>query len=286
MTQQELFEGPMFLCHGLRIGFRANRESVFEQLDAVLPPGWRPIEPTVPDFRYSFELGGEGQFSKAYLGPEEVIRAQSLEKVLSATASHIEHTVAKHARSSTFIHAGVIGWRGRAILFPGRSWTGKTTLVRALLRLGATYFSDEFAVVDSKGLVHPFARPLSLRIASGRIALHPDQIGAELGTHPLIAGAVVVTRYAPTGVWQPVPLSRGRAILELLRHTVAVRSNPAPSIERIKHLVHSSIAIRSTRGDADTAALLILRSIDNFTKHKEISNGNINAIRSYRAARS
>lgn len=276
----------MFLCHGLRIGFRANHESVFEQLNVVLPPGWRPIEPTQPDFRYSFKLGGKGQFSKAYLGPEEVIRAHSLDKVLSATASHIEHTVAKHARASTFIHAGVIGWRGRAILFPGRSWTGKSTLIRALLSLGATYFSDEFAVVDSKGFVHPFARPLSLRIPSGRAVLYPDQIGAELGTHPLTAGAVVVTRYTSTGVWQPVLLSRGRAILELLRHTVAVRSNPARSIERIKRLVHSSIAIRSTRGEADTAALLVLRTIDEFTKHKEISSGNIDAIRSYRAARS
>ena len=269
MRQENLIEGPTFLCHGLRIGFQANHESVFEKLNTVLPPGWRSTKPTEPDFRYSFKLGGKGQFSKAYLGPEEVVRARCLDDVLSATASHIEHVVAKHTPESIFIHAGVIGWRGRAILFPGRSCTGKSTLIRALLRLGAVYFSDEFAVIDSKGLVHPFARPLSLRVPSGRTALHPDHMGAELGTHPVTAGAVIVTRYTPTGVWQPVLLSGGRAILELLRHTVAVRSNPARSIDCIKRLVHSTIAIRSTRSEAETAALLILRTLDEFTNHKK-----------------
>lgn len=286
-TQDDIIEGPTFLCHGLRIGFESNHESIFEKLNAILPPGWRRIDATDLDFRYSFMLGDRGQLSKAYLGPQEVIRARSMDRVLSVTASHIEHTIAEHSRESTFIHAGVIGWRGRAVLFPGRSWAGKSTLVRALLRQGAVYFSDEFAVIDSRGLVHPFARPLSLRLASGRAALYPEQIGAKVGTRPLPAGAVIVTRYAPNGVWRPVLLSRGRAFLELLRHTVAVRSNPARSIECVKHLVCSGIAIQSTRSEAEATATLILRTVDEFTKRKkkEISNGKIHAT-FYRAARS
>jgi hypothetical protein len=63
----------------------------------------------------------------------------------------------------TFLYAGVVAWQGHAIVFPGRSLSGKTTLVREMLRLGATYYSDEFAVVDNSGLVHSFPRPLGIR---------------------------------------------------------------------------------------------------------------------------
>jgi hypothetical protein len=31
--------------------------------------------------------------------------------------------------------------------------------VAELVRAGATYYSDEFAVLDSRGRVHPFPRP-------------------------------------------------------------------------------------------------------------------------------
>ena len=33
----------------------------------------------------------------------------------------------------------------------------------ALVRAGAEYYSDEFAPLDAGGLVHPFAKPLSIR---------------------------------------------------------------------------------------------------------------------------
>jgi hypothetical protein len=248
----------------LRIGFEANDESVFHRLDSILPPGWLPISPTELDFRYSLQLGRNEQASTADLGPKEFIRARSLDRLFFLAASHLERTIAEYSPVSTFIHAGVIGWRGRAILFPGRSGTGKSTLVRALLRLGALYFSDEFAAIDSEGLVHPFARPLSLRVPGGRAAVQPDQLGAEIGAQPFPAGAVIMTRYAPNGVWQPVLVSRGRAVLELLRNAVAVRSDPARSITRVKLLIGSSIAIRSVRSEAERMADLILNTVDKF----------------------
>jgi uridine kinase len=41
------------------------------------------------------------------------------------------------------------------IAIPGRSFSGKTSLVTALVRAGAVYYSDEFAVIDRDGLVRP-----------------------------------------------------------------------------------------------------------------------------------
>ena len=55
-------------------------------------------------------------------------------------------------------HAGVVGWRGRAIVIPGRSHAGKSTLVAELVRRGAVYYCDEFAVLHETGRVHPYRR--------------------------------------------------------------------------------------------------------------------------------
>src|SRR5207247_125098 len=60
-------------------------------------------------------------------------------------------------------HAGAVAHRGRIALLPGQSFAGKTTLTAALVELGALYYSDEFAVLDADGLVHPYAKDLSIR---------------------------------------------------------------------------------------------------------------------------
>jgi hypothetical protein len=76
--------------------------------------------------------------------------------------SEIRQWVAKTAKKRTFVHAGVVNWHKRAIVIPGRSRSGKTTFVAELVKAGASYLSDEFAVLDSRGRVHPFAKPLSI----------------------------------------------------------------------------------------------------------------------------
>jgi hypothetical protein len=43
------------------------------------------------------------------------------------------------------------------MVLPGKSFAGKTTLVAALVRAGAEYWSDEYAVLDANGDVHPYA---------------------------------------------------------------------------------------------------------------------------------
>ena len=45
--------------------------------------------------------------------------------------------LAEHAVDRIFLHCGVIAIDGRALLLPGRSFAGKTTLTAALVRAGA-----------------------------------------------------------------------------------------------------------------------------------------------------
>jgi hypothetical protein len=97
-----------------------------------------------------------------------------------------------------------------------------------MLRLGATYYSDEFAVVDNNGLVHPFARPLGIRkersYAHTKYTAH--SLGVTTGVVPLPVGVTVISKYKAGARWQPTPMSRGQGALELLANSVAVRSRP------------------------------------------------------------
>ena len=43
---------------------------------------------------------------------------------------------------SSLLHAAAVAWQGRAIVIPGHSHAGKSTLTAALLRAGAGYLSD------------------------------------------------------------------------------------------------------------------------------------------------
>jgi len=74
-------------------------------------------------------------------------------------------------------HAAVLGRAGKAVILPGETGTGKTTLTAVLIRQGWKFFSDELAVIDPERLViTPF--PLPMTIKSGSVPLiepfYPD----------------------------------------------------------------------------------------------------------------
>ena len=75
--------------------------------------------------------------------------------------------IAIESRDFVAVHAGVVADGDRAIVMPGVSFSGKTTLVRALVEAGAVYYSDEYAMFDEAGRVHPYARQLSFRPPEG-----------------------------------------------------------------------------------------------------------------------
>lgn len=250
------------ISEGLRLGFRVNRQELLSRLPGLFLPGSVPTDFASLDFEYSLEAEHEPEHYGAYCGSQALARRASLEGAITSISSSVQHTVAQHSREHLFLHAGVIGWRGKAVLFPGGTCSGKSTLVRALIRAGAVYFSDEFARIDAQGLVHPFARPLSIRSSEGRIAVSAEQEGAEIAFEPCRAGAIVITHYRADGAWSPSRISRGQASLELLRNTVAVRSDPAKAIRYMSMLAGAATAIRSARGEAEANAPAILRTLD------------------------
>jgi hypothetical protein len=259
-------EGIRVYTYGVHAGVRVSTPGLLPQISRLLPPGWKNSRRATMQRLYSLVVAQNGQRAGLrrmhilYADSERIARNTELDQVLAALETDLHRYVAEASPDMTFLHAGVVGWQGRAILLPGRSLSGKTTLVRELLRLGATYYSDEFAVVDDSGRVHPFPRPLGIREDStyAQTNYTAESLGAASGVKPLPLGAVVICKYKAGAGWNPAPLSRGQGALELMANSIAVRNDPRQTLRRIQKLVRSAVCVRGTRGEANESATSIL----------------------------
>src|SRR6267378_5501267 len=251
---------------GVRAGVRVNVSGLLPRVLPLLPPGWTKSHRVIVERLYSLVVAqgcaraGMRRLHVLYADTMPVARDAALDQVLAALETDRPRYTAEATSDMTFLHAGVVGWQGRAMVFPGRTLSGKTTLVREMLRLGATYYSDEFAVVDNFGLVHPFARPLGIREDSSyaQTKYTAERLGAASGVKPLPMGMAVICKYEAGARWQPASLSQGQGALELLANSFAVRSQPHQTLRRLHNLVRHSVFIKGTRGEAHGAAASIL----------------------------
>lgn len=166
---------------------------------------------------------------------------------------------------AVFVHAGAVGYRGRGVLLPGGSFAGKTTLTAALLACGAEYLSDDFAVIDSDGCVHPYHCPLRLRTSAGRRDLSPEAFGAVRADAPVRPILIVDTRYEAGARWRPSPLSRGEGVLRLLAQAPAARSAPKRVAAALAQVARSAVCVTGPRGDATETARQILAYCETLT---------------------
>lgn len=259
-------EGMRVYTYGVHAGVRVSTAGMLPQISRLLPPGWKNSRRATMQRLYSLVVAQNGQRSGLrrmhilYADSERIARNTELDQVLAALETDLHRYVAEASPDMTFLHAGAVGWQGRAILLPGRSLSGKTTLVRELLRLGATYYSDEFAVVDDSGKVHPFTRPMGIREDStyAQTKYAAASFGATSGVKPLPLGAVVICKYKAGARWKPAPLSHGQGALELMANSIAVRNEPRQTLRRIQKLVSSAVFVKGVRGEAGESAASIL----------------------------
>jgi hypothetical protein len=258
--------GISFNVFGARIGLRVNQPDLLDAFVAHLPIGWKPETSNVVTRMYSVIGGGPSPrsqvrpFSFLYADVVRVARTVNVTDLYEPLESDIDFYVAESARNKVFVHAGVVAWKGKAIVIPGRSHSGKTTLVKALLHAGATYFSDEFAVLDGRGRVHPFPRRLSIRGDSeDTTRLSAESLGSRTGAGPLPIGLLALTRYQTGARWKPRVVSAGKGTLGLLANTLAARTQPRRALSTLTRAVRTAPVLAGTRGEAEEAASSILR---------------------------
>ena len=261
--------GRSFSAYGLRLGLRANDQAALAAALVAVPLSWQAAATGEVDILYSVRVDAPVAHQQRcgdhllYCDSTLLARARDLTPLLTAFTQHAELLTAYRAQDHLFIHAGVVGWQGRAILIPGRSMTGKTSLVQALVAAGATYYSDEFAVLDQQGLVQPYPVPLSIRGMPGQPAQKTpvEALGGQVGSAPLPVGLVVVTAYQPGARWRPAALSAGQTLLALMDNAVAARREPSYSMPILRATIAAATAVQSKRGEAGAIVRALLRHL-------------------------
>lgn len=256
--------------YGVRIGIRSNDPACLKRVRKHLPHGWELSSSPFVERLYSVLVGLQGtqgnvrRFNLLYGDHIRLARALDLNQVFETFESDLRLFVAELARRRVFVHAGVVGWKGKAIVVPGRSFSGKTSLVAELVRAGATYYSDEYAVFDSRGRVHPFPKPLEIREAGEvrQSKITVETLGGQTGTRPLPVGLVVMTQFKEGARWRPRKLSAGKGVLELLSNTVSARREPEKALVALQHVVATAQIVKGARGESRDIVQSILNRLE------------------------
>jgi len=274
----------MFTSFGVRIGVRVNQHALGKELQALMPPGAEASTSSAADKLYSIVINPAGEphrdaaLSSLYEDSQAVAENCDPALVFKFLETRIRRTIAEQAPERVFIHAGVVEYRARAIVIPGPSLSGKSTLVSELIRRGATYYSDECAVLDEYGRVHPFAKPLSLRHPGSfdAVAYDVEAFGAAIGVKSVPIGMVVATHYCAGASWRPRRLSAGHGALELLAHCIAARREPRRVMATLKAALANAHILKGARGEASELAQLLLDRAANLSTSTDARPAKIN----------
>jgi hypothetical protein len=265
--------------YGARLAISAPDSDSLARLVAGLSQGWEPTggAPDSTAWRITVSSDDDAGFvvreqtrsdkrrvdsGGAWPPPSVVKRCRDLEHAISVVRTQVRRHVGYHTRDRVFVHAGVVTHRGRAIVIPGPSFSGKSTLVAALVGAGAGYYSDEYAVLDAQGRVSPYLEPLSLR--NGRRkrprAVEVESLAGTSDDGPVGIGVLVVTRYVPGADWTPRRCSAGEGAVALMKHSVAARNVPDETLGTIRRALRDVVVLEGERGEADTTAAALIEA--------------------------
>ncbi|MCI5075216.1 hypothetical protein [Oricola sp.] len=259
-------DGFAFEVEGVRIGVRVNDPNICDEFRNRLPAMAKPTSAAEFDCVFSIIRGQPSSDRRIrnhhllYCNHTRLFRSETFDDLFQPFSSALALVVASLAKRRVFVHAGAVAWNGWAIILPGPSMAGKSTLVAA----GADYLSDEFAIIDADGLVHPYAKPISLRHGGGTAQTdHPiEAFGGRCRDRPVPLGLVLMCHFDSEAVWRPMALTPGQGLLALLANTPSSRISPHDVVPVLSSAVTRATLFSSARAEADAVAGQILQMTD------------------------
>jgi hypothetical protein len=244
---------------GVTVAVTTDREH-FAAVSDFLPPHARTVKRPPQRGHFALVKDADDGLLRVVCDEQSIAGPFDLRLALGILDAELRMYVALHAPDHVFVHAGVVGVKDRAIVLPGRSFAGKTTLVAALVQAGAEYWSDEYAVLDAEGFVHPYPKPLSVRIDDTRVTEERavESLGGRAGNRPLPVALIAFTTYRPGVVFAPRPCTTGEGAIKLLEHSIAARSRPEQVLATVRRAASDAAILEGDRGDADEAASAML----------------------------
>jgi HprK-related kinase A len=236
-----------------RARVRAERPEIVDRLAELYPSGPMPdlacsCEVVVADRAGTHEILVDGQ---------SVGSAASLAEAVARVEYLINRAAAVALVDHILVHAGVVAVGGDAIVLPGPSGRGKSTLVAALCLSGLAYASDELAVLDPvTAAVRPFAKAICLKEGGWRaIASHFPEVTPHLAAPgeegmtryltpprlcrsdaPMRVRHVVLPMRRPGATADLAPIHRSEAIAELAEHALNLPRHGYRGVETLLEL--------------------------------------------------
>lgn len=171
------------------------------------------------------------------------------------------------------LHAGAVSVGGRAIILPGRSGAGKTTLTAALMAVGCDYLTDEAVSIDLEtSEVEPYAKPLSLDEAacealgldagqwSARGVVPPSYLRRSSPAVSARAAVIVFPQFEPTAKASMQPLARAEALVELANNSFNFVDHGGRWLGEMARIVETCSCWRFVSGNPREAARMVVGS--------------------------
>jgi len=247
-----------FRASGLNIRVATDSAALTYSLDRYLLP-WLPrvakSSPKGSEVVYSVDPCGNDGCFKIQRGARTIAHGIAANLLFTALQQILDDLLIARLGERAAVHAGVAVYQGHAILLPGSSGSGKTTLVRELISRGARYSSDEFAVLDSDGLVHPWPRALMIRNACQiQEPLLATELGAKLQREAARVKLIVLLRYVPGATFDVQPLAGSETMIKLLQNTPHVLAEKPGMLGTLAAACRTALSFEGVRGAAGEAA--------------------------------
>ncbi len=187
--------------------------------------------------------------------------------------------VATRTFTHLVMHAAVVARDGKALIIPGESGQGKSTLCAALVSRGWRHLSDEFAMIDPETLeitAHP--RPISLKNESleavtawgaapesvmegtpkGTVGYLPPSMGAiESAGQRAMPAAILFPGYTVDSDPSITKMEKGRAFIILTACSVNYRELGEEGSKAMTRLVSRTPIYRTTYPDTASSVGLV-----------------------------
>jgi hypothetical protein len=259
-TSPQRLAGTAF---GVGVDLEISDAGLVEETRRWLPLAWSDGDPGV--HALLLKLGRDGDGGYTLERGDHVVSSGPADEVFDDLERVVRMHLALTASDYFFLHAGAVAWGDAGIVIPGASFSGKTSLVAALVRAGASYFSDEMAVLDRSGRLHPYPKPLGLRLTGGlstQTNHHVDDLGGLIGLHSVSLKLVVAAEFRPTATWEPIVLSPAETVLVLMQHTFRGADRPQESMRTMLEAARDVTGLKGERGEADAVAVNLIHRID------------------------
>ena len=262
MPNLKAFEVQAFGCH---IRVETSCSEAYDALERyIFPPFPRTQHaPSGADIAVKVERVDD-RFLLLANGTEITV-SESLINLAPALIRVVDDAVIRNLGNFRAVHAGTVLCGRQALLLPGATHAGKSSIVAKLLRRGAKYFSDEYALIDPDGFVHAYPRPLLLRNGMPeQIPVLPEELNSSFGVGPVPIGWILCFEYQPTYLWDVEKVPQSEGLMLLLRNTPHALEDSPSMVDVFLKAVARAECYVGRRGDVEEAADYIEKLVGGF----------------------